>query len=244
MFRVPLCPSSGAQDCTDGCMWYISLWFTGRWSGAGLQVLCPVSVMLLDVLCGKYVCNKTTLLHPVGFYSTNFTTMHGQTHIKFTLMDSACAVNVVHVQTVTSYTALLFLAAALCGILNITPRSLYPAGKIAPCTHWEVGCVGPGVGLDVFGERKPHCAPGIDSASNRNECQKYFLGVKGGRLVGLTTLPHSCADCLEIWESQPPGTLRACPGLYKYCFILTFSVNESQRECCRYIAYTRHIRLF
>jgi hypothetical protein len=21
------------------------------------------------------------------------------------------------------------------------------------------------------------------------------------------------ADCLEIWEPQPPGTLRACPGL-------------------------------
>jgi len=31
--------------------------------------------------------------------------------------------------------------------------------------------------------------------------------------VGLTTLLPSCADCLEIWESQPPGTLRACTGL-------------------------------
>ena len=28
-----------------------------------------------------------------------------------------------------------------------------------------------------------------------------------------TTLPPSCADCLEIWEPQPPGTLRACPDL-------------------------------
>jgi hypothetical protein len=36
---------------------------------------------------------------------------------------------------------------------------------------------------------------------------------KGGWCVGLTTLPPSCADCLEIWEPQPPGTLRACPGL-------------------------------
>ena len=36
---------------------------------------------------------------------------------------------------------------------------------------------------------------------------------KGGRCVGLTTLPPSCADCLEIWEPQPPGTLRASPGL-------------------------------
>jgi hypothetical protein len=31
--------------------------------------------------------------------------------------------------------------------------------------------------------------------------------------VGLTTLPPSCADCPEIWEPQPLGTLRACPGL-------------------------------
>jgi len=42
--------------------------------------------------------------------------------------------------------------------------------------------------------------------------QEYFLGVKGARCVGLTTLPSSCADCLEIWEPQTPGTLRACPG--------------------------------
>jgi hypothetical protein len=40
-----------------------------------------------------------------------------------------------------------------------------------------------------------------------------FLGGKGGRCVRLTTLPPSCADCLEIWEPQPPGILRACPGL-------------------------------
>jgi hypothetical protein len=36
----------------------------------------------------------------------------------------------------------------------------------------------------------------------------------GDRCVGLTTLPPSCADCLEIWEPQPPGTLRVCPGLW------------------------------
>jgi hypothetical protein len=36
---------------------------------------------------------------------------------------------------------------------------------------------------------------------------------KGGRCVGLTTLPPSCADCLKIWEPQSPGTVRACQGL-------------------------------
>ena len=33
-------------------------------------------------------------------------------------------------------------------------------------------------------------------------------GVKG-RCVVLTNLESSCADCLEIWEPQPPGTPRA-----------------------------------
>jgi hypothetical protein len=57
----------------------------------------------------------------------------------------------------------------------------------------------------------------IDSASNRNEYQGYSLGGKVGRCVGLTTLPHACADCLEIWEPQPTGALRVCPGLYMDC---------------------------
>jgi len=40
---------------------------------------------------------------------------------------------------------------------------------------------------------------------------KIFPADKGGQGEGLTILP-SCADCFEIWEPQPPGTLRACPG--------------------------------
>jgi hypothetical protein len=45
-----------------------------------------------------------------------------------------------------------------------------------------------------------------------------FPGGKGGRCVRLTTLTSSCADCLEIWEPQYPGTLRARAGLKKgYC---------------------------
>ena len=54
---------------------------------------------------------------------------------------------------------------------------------------------------------------GIDSASNSNEYQEYFLGVKGGRCVRLTTLAPSCADYLEIREPEPTVTLRACPGV-------------------------------
>jgi len=56
-------------------------------------------------------------------------------------------------------------------------------------------------------------ALGVDLVSNRNEYQEYFLRGKGGRYVGLTTLPPSCADCLEIWDLHSPGILRDCPGL-------------------------------
>jgi hypothetical protein len=60
---------------------------------------------------------------------------------------------------------------------------------------------------------RPYYGPGVDSASNRNECQEYFLVGKGGRCVRLKALPPSITDCLENWEPQPPGILRTCPGL-------------------------------
>jgi hypothetical protein len=68
--------------------------------------------------------------------------------------------------------------------------------------------------------------PAIDSASNRNEYQEYFLGVQ-----------TAGADCFEIWEPQPPAN-RVCPGLYRDLFftrwikidILQFSHNVSQKN--------------
>jgi len=47
---------------------------------------------------------------------------------------------------------------------------------------------------------RPHYDAVVDSGSNRNDYQEYFLWGKGGRCVGLTTLPTSCADSLEILE--------------------------------------------
>jgi len=53
-----------------------------------------------------------------------------------------------------------------------------------------------------------------NSVSETHEYQEYLGGgYKGGQCAGLTILPPSCNDCLEIWEPQPPGTLRACPGI-------------------------------
>ena len=54
-----------------------------------------------------------------------------------------------------------------------------------------------------------HYGPGVDSASNRNEYQQYFLEGKGGRRVRLTALPHSCAvimksASLSLLDSSAP----------------------------------------
>jgi hypothetical protein len=45
-------------------------------------------------------------------------------------------------------------------------------------------------------------------------------GGKGGRCVGLTSSPPSCSDCLKIWETHPPETLRPCIG-----FALPFALE-------------------
>ena len=51
---------------------------------------------------------------------------------------------------------------------------------------------------------------------------------KGGRCVRLTTLPLSYADCHEVWEPQPLGTLMPSPGLYWDCFTFTVTRLESR----------------
>ena len=70
-----------------------------------------------------------------------------------------------------------------------------------------------------------HCGPGVDSASNRNEYQEYFLGGKGGRCVGLT-LPPTCATVLKsgslsLLETSWP--VQACNGI-----ALTFTQKLTQ----------------
>jgi hypothetical protein len=68
--------------------------------------------------------------------------------------------------------------------------------------------------------------PLVNSASSRNEYQEYFLGGKCSRCIGLTTLPPSCANCLEIWGPQPLGTLRACTGI-----VLPFFTVRMELPC-------------
>jgi hypothetical protein len=58
-----------------------------------------------------------------------------------------------------------------------------------------------------------HCATSRKVAGSIPDGLIGIFHWEGGRCVGLVTLPPLCADCHEIWEPQPPGTLRACPGL-------------------------------
>ena len=60
---------------------------------------------------------------------------------------------------------------------------------------------------------RSHYGPGVDSASNRNEYQDYFLGVKSGRYVRLTTLPPSCA---VVTKSGNLNFLEPCGPLQTY----------------------------
>jgi hypothetical protein len=70
-------------------------------------------------------------------------------------------------------------------------------------------------------------------------------GVKGGRSVGLTILPPLCVDCLEIWEPQPPGTLRARTGiaLALRCLWLQPTVRREQHvHVAKYCVHQIHFR--
>ena len=99
------------------------------------------------------------------------------------------------------------------------------------CTWWRswlrhcatsrkvAGLIPDGV-IGIFHWRNPSghtLALGLTQPLTEMSSRNISCGGKCGWCVGLTTLPPSCADCLEIWEPQPPGTLRACPGLSWDC---------------------------
>ena len=68
-------------------------------------------------------------------------------------------------------------------------------------------------------------ALGLTQRLTEMSTRNISLGGKGGLFVGLTNLPPSRADFLEIWEPQPPGTsgpLQACNGI-----ALPFICNKS-----------------
>jgi hypothetical protein len=58
-------------------------------------------------------------------------------------------------------------------------------------------------------------------------------GGKGGRCVRVTTSPPLSAECHEIWEPKPPGTVWATPGLLRDSFTFfycTYAFGGSSTE--------------
>jgi hypothetical protein len=58
---------------------------------------------------------------------------------------------------------------------------------------------------------------------------------EGGLCIWLTTLPLSCADCLKIYEPQPPGTLKACQGLALPFTIETLGMRVYEKESLQFV---------
>jgi hypothetical protein len=54
-----------------------------------------------------------------------------------------------------------------------------------------------------------HCGPGVDSASNRNEYQEYFLGVKAAG-AGPSDLAVCSRSPAEIVGFNPTGGMYVC----------------------------------
>ena len=78
-------------------------------------------------------------------------------------------------------------------------------------TSWKVACSFPAGVTGIF-----HCLNPSGRTMHPGSIQPLReMSTRGNSWsVKAATLPPSCAVCLEIWEPQPSGILRACSGLY------------------------------
>jgi len=119
----------------------------------------------------------------------------------------ATAVPLIYIYIVRTWQKTGYVLAQLVEALCYNPKSRFFDSRLC---HWN---------FSLTYSFRSHYDPGVDSTSNRNEYQEYFMRSKGGRCVRLTTLPPTCVECLNIWESQPPRILRDCTGIALFCFV-------------------------
>ena len=97
------------------------------------------------------------------------------------------------------------------------------------------GLIPPGV-IDIKSFRS-HYGPGVDSASNRNEYQDYFLEGKGGRCIRPTNLTPSCGVVMKSGNLnflEPCGPLQVCNGTdlpLPYCLTNARTATEAAEQC-------------
>ena len=60
----------------------------------------------------------------------------------------------------------------------------------------------------------------------QNESRVDYMWIFCTSILTDVTSPPSCAECHEIWEPKPPGTLWATPGLLRDSFTFTFIVTD------------------
>jgi len=69
---------------------------------------------------------------------------------------------------------------------------------------------------------RPYHDPGVYSAPSENEYQEHFLRVQAAGVWGWQPRHLHVPNVMEIWESKPPGTLWATPGLLRDSLPLPF----------------------
>jgi hypothetical protein len=99
------------------------------------------------------------------------------------------------------------------------------------------------VSMDFYIDMKSfrsHYGLGVDWASNRNEYQEYFLRVKSGRCVRLTTLPLPCAVVMKSGNLnflEPSGPVKGL--IYLLPFFVSDYANCRGMEMCRSFGVSR-----
>jgi hypothetical protein len=92
---------------------------------------------------------------------------------------------------------------------------------------------------------RTHYGLGVDSASNRNEYQEYFLGGKGGQCVALTTFMCGPSRKLGVSTSwNPQGPSRAAYGLFYIFRILGAELSSPFRMVIKIFFSYRNILRF